>query len=104
MGHWHDRIGQAVAKSGVTRWILVGGKHTDALGEAATRDGAGLEIRRAQDGQSLAELANGLIAPQDVVTVKGSSALGLEAVARDLVGLGTSLAIPHSPSATGRPG
>lgn len=104
MDHWHDRIGQAVAKSGVTRLILLGGKHADALGEAATREGAGPEVHRAPDGQPLAELANGLIEPQDVVLVKGSNALGMEAVARDLVGLGTSLTIPHSPSATGRPG
>ncbi|NUS14048.1 MAG: UDP-N-acetylmuramoyl-tripeptide--D-alanyl-D-alanine ligase [Streptomyces sp.] len=82
---WHDRVGQATAKTGVAHLVLVGGEQADALGAMART--VGIDVRRAPDGQPLAPFVNSLVEPHDVVLVKGANALGLDAVARELGGL-----------------
>jgi UDP-N-acetylmuramoyl-tripeptide--D-alanyl-D-alanine ligase len=78
---WHDRVGQVVAKTGVAHVVLVGGEQADALGTLART--VGTDVHKAPTGQPLAPFVDALLEPHDVVRVKGASALGLEAVARE---------------------
>jgi UDP-N-acetylmuramoyl-tripeptide--D-alanyl-D-alanine ligase len=82
---WHDRVGQAVAKTGVAHLVLVGGEQADALGTLART--VGTDVHTAPAGQPLAPFVGQLLEPGDVVLVKGANALGLEAVALELIKL-----------------
>jgi UDP-N-acetylmuramoyl-tripeptide--D-alanyl-D-alanine ligase len=80
---WHDRVGQAAAKTGIAHLVLVGGDHAEALGTLART--VGIDVHRAPAGQPLAPFVRQLLEPGDVVLVKGANALGLEAIARELI-------------------
>jgi UDP-N-acetylmuramoyl-tripeptide--D-alanyl-D-alanine ligase len=79
---WHDHVGQAAAKTGIAH---LGGDHAEALGTLART--VGIDVHRAPAGQPLAPFVGQLLEPGDVVLVKGANALGLEAVARELIKL-----------------
>jgi UDP-N-acetylmuramoyl-tripeptide--D-alanyl-D-alanine ligase len=82
---WHDRVGQAAAKTGIAHLVLVGGEQAESLGTLART--VGIDVHKAPNGQPLAPFVNQLLEPHDVVLVKGANALGLEAVARELIKL-----------------
>jgi UDP-N-acetylmuramoyl-tripeptide--D-alanyl-D-alanine ligase len=82
---WHDRVGQAAAKTGIAHLVLVGGDHAEALGTLART--VDIDVHTAPNGQPLAPFVGQLLEPHDVVLVKGANALGLEAVARELIKL-----------------
>ncbi|MFI0718129.1 UDP-N-acetylmuramoyl-tripeptide--D-alanyl-D-alanine ligase [Streptomyces sp. NPDC021224] len=82
---WHDHVGEAAAKSGITHLVLVGGEHAEALGEMPRT--VGMKVHRASAGRPLAPFVNALLEPDDVILIKGANALGLEAVARELATL-----------------
>lgn len=79
---WHNRVGEAAAKTGVAHLVLVGGEQAEALGTPART--VGIDVHKAPAGQPLAPFVGQLLEPGDVVLVKGANALGLEAVAREL--------------------
>lgn len=92
----HRRIGALAADLGFAALIVVDGPDSEfydsarpaALADAA-RDGApGMLVRRARDRDEALVLVRELIRPDDVVLVKGSHDLGLNAVAEALLGEG----------------
>ena len=75
---FHLELGEAVARSGVELLITVGPL---AAAMAERFDG---EVRSLPDASAAAELVPALVRPGDAVLVKGSLAVGLEAVCRAL--------------------
>lgn len=88
MHQWHDTVAQKVLSTGVTRMIGVGGEHAQRM-TATIRDG-GIHATGADASQPLAQHINAELQPHDVVLIKGSNALGLEAIARELATLHTA--------------
>lgn len=85
---WHATISERLTASGIDHLITVGGHHAVALAETARE--AGISSEHAETGQSVAEQANKVLRPDDVLLVKGSNALGLGAVARQLTAMTTA--------------
>jgi UDP-N-acetylmuramoyl-tripeptide--D-alanyl-D-alanine ligase len=77
---FHREVGEEVARSGVAVLVAVGPL---AEGYAAAADG--VETRSVGDAQAAADTVSELLRPGDVVLVKGSRAVGLEAVAANLM-------------------
>lgn len=77
---FHREIGAAVAESGVSELVAVGPL---AAEYAAGANGVG--VRLVADAAAAAEALAGLLEPGDVVLVKGSRSVGLEAVAAKLL-------------------
>ncbi len=77
---FHREVGEEVARSGVAVLVAVGPL---AEGYAAAADG--VETRSVDDAQAAADTVSELLRPGDVVLVKGSRAVGLEAVAANLM-------------------
>jgi UDP-N-acetylmuramoyl-tripeptide--D-alanyl-D-alanine ligase len=75
---FHAELGQEVAEAGVELLITVG-----PLAEAIAEPFAG-EVRSVPDAAAAAELVPALVRSGDVVLVKGSFAVGLQAVCRAL--------------------
>jgi UDP-N-acetylmuramoyl-tripeptide--D-alanyl-D-alanine ligase len=75
---FHLELGEEAAKSGVELLVTVGPR---AAAMADRYDG---EVRSVPDAAAAAELVPELVQPGDVVLVKGSLAVGLEAVCRAL--------------------
>ncbi len=77
---YHREIGAHAARRGVGLLVTVG-----EFGDAYTEGFAGAGSQyRAADAAEAARLAGELIAPDDIVLVKGSRSVGLERVAREL--------------------
>jgi UDP-N-acetylmuramoyl-tripeptide--D-alanyl-D-alanine ligase len=76
---FHLELGREAARSGVELLVTVGSR---AAAMAERYDG---EVRSVPDAAAAAELVPELVRPGDVVLVKGSLAVGLEAVCRALV-------------------
>jgi UDP-N-acetylmuramoyl-tripeptide--D-alanyl-D-alanine ligase len=86
----HARVGRAVARVGVDVLVAVG-PATAPLVEAAQRDaGTALTVHRVADATAARALVADLVAPGDVVLVKASRAVGLEAVAAALSASGAA--------------
>ena len=69
----HEECGRAAAAAGLGLLLTVGGTPAEALGRAAVE--AGMDARpvwHAATSVEAADLAAGLVAPGDVVLVKGS--------------------------------
>jgi UDP-N-acetylmuramoyl-tripeptide--D-alanyl-D-alanine ligase len=75
---FHLKLGEAAARSGVELLVTVGPL---AAAMAERYDG---EVRTLPDAATAAEVVPELVRPGDVVLVKGSLAVGLEAVCRAL--------------------
>ncbi|MCY0939665.1 glutamate ligase domain-containing protein, partial [Streptomyces sp. H34-S4] len=82
---WHEDVAQKVISLGADHVISVGGERAEQM--VAVIAGAGLSATMAAAGMPLADQINSWLMPGDVVLVKGSNALGLEAVARDVATL-----------------
>jgi UDP-N-acetylmuramoyl-tripeptide--D-alanyl-D-alanine ligase len=69
----HEECGRAAAAAGLGMLLTVGGRSAEALGRAAVEAGMdGRAVVHAATSMEAAELAAGLVAPGDVVLVKGS--------------------------------
>ncbi len=80
----HEAVGAAAG--GLDLLITVGGDAAQALGEAAVRAGmARGAVRHAATSEEAAALAAGLVAPGDVVLVKGSRGIRTDRVVARLV-------------------
>lgn len=78
----HDAIGRLVARSGVSRLVVVGGE-AEPLHAGAVLEGA--DSVRVPDVAAAVDLLRGALRPGDVVLVKASRAVGLERVALALL-------------------
>ncbi len=87
LGPWseseHARVGDAVAAAGVDVLVAVGAE-TGPLAAAAAEPT--VEVYRAADAEAARKLVMDLVRPGDAVLVKASRAVGLEVVARALLG------------------
>jgi UDP-N-acetylmuramyl pentapeptide synthase len=81
---FHLALGEEAARSGVELLITVGPR---AAAMAERFDG---EVRSLPDAAAAAEVVPELIQPGDVVLVKGSLAVGLQAVCRALTARATA--------------
>ncbi len=81
--HYHVECGLAAARSGIDVVIAVGGAPARALADAA-RDAGVATVRHADDSRAGAELARDLIQAGDVVLVKGSRGIRMEAIVQAL--------------------
>jgi UDP-N-acetylmuramoyl-tripeptide--D-alanyl-D-alanine ligase len=79
----HAALGREVARTGVTRLVVVGEAARPLYDAAAA---AGIDARLVPDAAAAAELAAAGVAPGDVVLVKASRSAGLETVATTLIG------------------
>lgn len=69
----HAACGQVAARAGVDVLVAIGGRAAEALADGAVRGGlAPACVHRFADSESAAEAVHGLVAPGDVVLVKGS--------------------------------
>lgn len=83
----HRAIGRVVVASGIARLITVGGEPARSLGEAAIEAGLRRDrVAHASTSDEAAELVASLVAPGDVVLVKGSRGVRLERVVERLKG------------------
>ncbi|HSK34509.1 MAG TPA: cyanophycin synthetase, partial [Propionicimonas sp.] len=78
----HRRVGELAAESGVEVLIAVGAQASEVAAGAA---GKGLVAVEVSDAAAAAQVAAGTIRPGDVVLVKASRGLALEAVAQRLL-------------------
>jgi UDP-N-acetylmuramoyl-tripeptide--D-alanyl-D-alanine ligase len=76
----HREVGAEAARAGVDVLVAVGPR------ARAMVDAFGGEAHAAPDAAAAAELADALVAPGDLVLVKGSRGVGLEVVAEALAG------------------
>ncbi|MEP6624234.1 MAG: UDP-N-acetylmuramoyl-tripeptide--D-alanyl-D-alanine ligase [Acidimicrobiia bacterium] len=86
LGPWseseHARVGAAIAAAGVDVLVAVGAE-TGPLADTAAPT---VEVHRSTDAESARRLVAELVRPGDAVLVKASRAIGLEVVARALLG------------------
>jgi UDP-N-acetylmuramoyl-tripeptide--D-alanyl-D-alanine ligase len=81
----HAALGRLVAERGIDVLVVVG---DEAAPTAATaRAIGGVEVYEAADAAAAAALVVPIVRDRDVVLVKGSRAVGLEAVARELTAI-----------------
>ncbi|MFD7556418.1 UDP-N-acetylmuramoyl-tripeptide--D-alanyl-D-alanine ligase [Streptomyces sp. NPDC059835] len=80
----HAEVGSMVAESGAAVLVAVGLEEADVLAEAAWTANPALEVLRVADREEALEVVRGLVRPGDVVLVKGSHSVGLEATAERL--------------------
>jgi len=76
---YHRTVGSDLARAGVAHLVAVG-----PLARHYTETADGVEIEYAGDAAEAADLAGRILRPGDVVLVKGSRSVGLEAVAAKL--------------------
>jgi UDP-N-acetylmuramoyl-tripeptide--D-alanyl-D-alanine ligase len=81
----HADLGRLVAERGIDVLVVVG---AEAAPTGAAARAGGVEVYEATDAAAAATLVAGLVHDRDVVLVKGSRAVGLEAVARALTRTG----------------
>jgi UDP-N-acetylmuramoyl-tripeptide--D-alanyl-D-alanine ligase len=84
----HDECGRAAAAAGVAELVVIGGEPADGLAEGAV--GGGLSrahIHRFADSDSAAARVPDLVAPGDLVLVKGSRGTRTDIVADRLLGV-----------------
>ena len=80
----HREVGEYAARSGVDALLAVGPLSAE-MASAFAAASPGAAVRRAADAAEAALLASELVGPGDVVLVKGSRGIALEAVAEALV-------------------
>ncbi len=78
----HRDIGRRVAEAGAACFVATGAEMAAAADEAAAR---GVDVRRAADSAEAAAIARGLVAPGDLVLVKGSRSMRMEKVVEALL-------------------
>jgi UDP-N-acetylmuramoyl-tripeptide--D-alanyl-D-alanine ligase len=78
----HAALGRLVAERGIDVLVVVGDEAAPTA--AAARAIGGVEVYEAADAAAAAALVVPIVRDRDVVLVKGSRAVGLEAVAREL--------------------
>jgi UDP-N-acetylmuramoyl-tripeptide--D-alanyl-D-alanine ligase len=79
----HATIGRLVAERGIDVLVVVGDEAAPTA--AAARAAGGVEVHETEDAEAAAALVAPMVHDRDVVLVKGSRAVGLEAVARALI-------------------
>ncbi|MEW5542754.1 cyanophycin synthetase [Streptomyces cyaneofuscatus] len=77
----HRQVGKLVADSGVRILVAVGGDHAEALAEAARRQNPDLQVICSPGRDSVPGTLAGVLGAEDIVLVKGSHSVGLEATA-----------------------
>jgi UDP-N-acetylmuramoyl-tripeptide--D-alanyl-D-alanine ligase len=78
----HESAGRTAASSGVNELVVIGGPAADGLAEGAASAGfARARIHRFADSASAADAVARLVAPGDVVLVKGSRGTRTDLVA-----------------------
>lgn len=77
----HQQVGKLAADSGVRILVAVGGDHAEALAEAARRQNPDLTVIRTPDRDGVPGALAGVLDTEDIVLVKGSHSVGLEATA-----------------------
>lgn len=83
----HEACGRSAARAGVGLLVVVGGVAADGLVEGAVAAGlAPSRIRRFADSAAAADVIRGLVAPGDVILVKGSRGTRTDVVADRLGG------------------
>ncbi len=78
---FHREVGEELAKAGVSGLVAVGTLAAEYLVPMAD-----VEVMTAATAEEAAEIVSAILQPGDVVLVKGSRAVGLEAVAAKLTG------------------
>jgi UDP-N-acetylmuramoyl-tripeptide--D-alanyl-D-alanine ligase len=76
---WHREVGETVARLGVAELVAVGALARDYLAGAE-----GVPAHLADTAADATELRRSILRPGDVVLVKGSRSIGLEAVAENI--------------------
>jgi len=80
----HARIGELVGQLGIDILVAVGTEHAQTLAEAAQRANPALAVETVADGHAAAGLIRDRLTPGDIVLVKASRSLELEALATAL--------------------
>ncbi|MBN1346793.1 MAG: UDP-N-acetylmuramoyl-tripeptide--D-alanyl-D-alanine ligase [Phycisphaerae bacterium] len=75
----HRELGERIAEAGVGALLAVG-EFAASLADAAERRSRNIRVHVAATTQEMAEQLPGILAPDDVVLLKGSRAVGLEAL------------------------
>jgi UDP-N-acetylmuramoyl-tripeptide--D-alanyl-D-alanine ligase len=83
----HAALGRLVAERGIDVLVVVGDEAAPTA--AAARSAGGVEVHEAADAAAAAAIVVPMVRDRDVVLVKGSRAVGLDAVARELVSMPT---------------
>ncbi|MBO3745442.1 UDP-N-acetylmuramoyl-tripeptide--D-alanyl-D-alanine ligase [Streptosporangiaceae bacterium NEAU-GS5] len=96
-GPLNEAAGRSAAEAGLERLIVVGPDAGPILSGASSRGGTGDRVSHVPDVAAAVEELRGLLAPGDVVLVKGPRAAGLERVAEALLA-------PDTPRPPGGPG
>ncbi|MFI1060461.1 UDP-N-acetylmuramoyl-tripeptide--D-alanyl-D-alanine ligase [Streptomyces spororaveus] len=77
----HREVGKLAADSGVHVLVAVGAEHAAALAEAARLQNPHLHVIRVADRYAVPAALDGILTAEDIVLVKGSHSVGLEATA-----------------------
>jgi UDP-N-acetylmuramoyl-tripeptide--D-alanyl-D-alanine ligase len=80
----HAQIGELVGRLGIDILVAVGTQHAQTLAAAAQRANPALAVEIAADGHAAASLIRDRLTPGDIVLVKASRSLELEALATAL--------------------
>lgn len=97
----HARVGRLAVELGIDVVVAVG-PESAATADALAGRGSTVVVIRADDAPAAVDALRGVVAPGDAVLVKGSRAVGLEAVARALLGDDGPMAADPVPTAERR--
>jgi UDP-N-acetylmuramoyl-tripeptide--D-alanyl-D-alanine ligase len=81
----HATVGREAARRGIGQLVAIGGPVTRLIADAASENGSGTEAVWVPDAEAALATLRARVRPGDVVLVKGSRAVGLDELARQLL-------------------